>query len=305
MTRFIICGWMLLVLAACDSSPMAPGEGAPATPAPATPAPVAPTGSTEPLRLPPPGPGSADSFDIQLVFIPGHRLTSTQVQIVEDAARRWEKVIIGDIPDIDYSAVPFDSEKSINWGAARHDNKVIIDVVVDDLCVLVTTNPDPEGYFALGGVVEYRADSGFPVISRIVIEESQVLETATDKMFETTVLHELGHTLGFGTSWEEDLLMEPSWDNLPDTDTHFSGPLAVQAFDAAGGDSYPGKKVPVSGEGDDGHWRPSVFGNELMVYDVDLNLPAPLSAITIQSLADLGYEVDVSQADPYTLPVTW
>ena len=30
--------------------------------------------------------------------------------------------------------------------------------------------------------------------------------------------------------------------------------------------------------------------------------PAPLSAITVQSLADLGYEVDVSQADPYMLP---
>ena len=32
----------------------------------------------------------------------------------------------------------------------------------------------------------------------------------------------------------------------------------------------------------------------------------PLSAITIQSLADLGYTVDVTQADPYTLPgETW
>ena len=27
-----------------------------------------------------------------------------------------------------------------------------------------------------------------------------------------------------------------------------------------------------------------------------------LSAITVQSLADLGYRVDVTQADPYTLP---
>ena len=29
-----------------------------------------------------------------------------------------------------------------------------------------------------------------------------------------------------------------------------------------------------------------------------------LSAITIQSLADLGYVVDVSQADPYKLPAS-
>ena len=32
--------------------------------------------------------------------------------------------------------------------------------------------------------------------------------------------------------------------------------------------------------------------------------PGPLSAITIQSMADLGYTVDVTQADAYTLPST-
>ena len=30
----------------------------------------------------------------------------------------------------------------------------------------------------------------------------------------------------------------------------------------------------------------------------------PLSAITIQALADMGYRVDVTQADAYTLPAT-
>ena len=33
-----------------------------------------------------------------------------------------------------------------------------------------------------------------------------------------------------------------------------------------------------------------------------VNGPGWLSAITVQSLADLGYRVDVTQADPYTLP---
>ena len=54
--------------------------------------------------------------------------------------------------------------------------------------------------------------------------------------------------------------------------------------------------------GDDGHWRGTVFGNELMASNVDAQYPYFLSAITIQSLADLGYKVDPSQADPYTLP---
>ena len=33
-----------------------------------------------------------------------------------------------------------------------------------------------------------------------------------------------------------------------------------------------------------------------------LDEPAPLSAVTVQALADIGYVVDVTQADPYTLP---
>ena len=122
-----------------------------------------------------------------------------------------------------------------------------------------------------------------------------------------TVTHELGHVLGFGTIWEEaELLREPS---LPDpanrgADTHFSGPLALAAFDRAGGSAYRGNKVPVENDHEygsgtqDGHWRESVMDTELMTGLLDLGRE-PLSRITIESFADLGYEVDLSQADSY------
>jgi len=92
-------------------------------------------------------------------------------------------------------------------------------------------------------------------------------------------------------------------------DTHLPLPLAVGAFDEAGGVNYTeGGKVPVENKGDrpgsdDGHWRASVFGTELMTPAISAaSDSSPLSAITIQSLADLGYTVDVSFADPYRLP---
>ncbi|MXX54339.1 MAG: hypothetical protein F4106_08740 [Gemmatimonadetes bacterium] len=56
-----------------------------------------------------------------------------------------------------------------------------------------------------------------------------------------------------------------------------------------------------SGRGDDGHWRESVMGNELMTPATQLGESAPLSAITIQTLADLGYRVNVGLADSYSL----
>ncbi len=73
----------------------------------------------------------------------------------------------------------------------------------------------------------------------------------------------------------------------------------ASAFDDAGGKTYGGPKVPV--ESDAAHWRQSVFGFELMTR----SFPGGrllLGAITIQSLADLGYQVNVSRADECRLP---
>jgi hypothetical protein len=48
------------------------------------------------------------------------------------------------------------------------------------------------------------------------------------------------------------------------------------------------------------HWRESVFKNELMTGWIS-GTTQPLSATTIGSLADLGYSVSLSQADPFNI----
>ena len=53
----------------------------------------------------------------------------------------------------------------------------------------------------------------------------------------------------------------------------------------------------------DGHWRESVLEGELMTSRLEFS-SNPLSAITIQSMADMGYTVDATQAVAYTLPAT-
>jgi hypothetical protein len=49
-----------------------------------------------------------------------------------------------------------------------------------------------------------------------------------------------------------------------------------------------------------GHWRESVFSNELMSPAIGFGAN-PLSVVTSESLADLGYAVSSSGADPLTL----
>ena len=81
-----------------------------------------------------------------------------------------------------------------------------------------------------------------------------------------------------------------------DTDPHFTGALAREAFDSAGGTSFTGNKVPVSSP-DHSHWRESVFDVEAMTSSFEVGTAQPISAITIQAMADIGYTVDVSLAD--------
>jgi hypothetical protein len=64
--------------------------------------------------------------------------------------------------------------------------------------------------------------------------------------------------------------------------------------------------VPVEGsQGGDGtinsHWRETTFNNELMTGFLNTGTN-PLSKMSIKSLEDLDYTVDVSAADPFTIP---
>ena len=125
------------------------------------------------------------------------------------------------------------------------------------------------------------------------------------------ILHEMGHVLGFGSLWGRlDLIRDPTGFFGFPVDTHFAGSRAIEAFDQAGGTDYTdGAKVPVENVGGrgsrDSHWRESLLDDELMTSRAEVgdNALQPLSAITIQSMADMGYTVDPRVAEPYRLPM--
>ena len=52
----------------------------------------------------------------------------------------------------------------------------------------------------------------------------------------------------------------------------------------------------------DVHWRESVLGPELMTSELNGGVPNPLSSVTVESLADIGYVVATGQSDPYVVP---
>jgi len=89
-------------------------------------------------------------------------------------------------------------------------------------------------------------------------------------------------------------------------DTRFAGPAAITAFDSIGGDLYEFAKVPVEHNyreragSVDAHWRSTVLRREIMAPSGSSQ--SALSAVTIASMEDMGYEVDLTAADEYPLP---
>ena len=136
------------------------------------------------------------------------------------------------------------------------------------------------------------------------LDEADLADLQAEGMLEDVIVHELGHILGFGTLWNassNDFLVGGGT-----ADPHFNGPGAIAAFDAAGGSSRTFPKVPVENTGGSGtrdsHWREAVHNSELMTGWIESGgVLNPLSAITIASLADMGYAVNMSAADAYLL----
>ncbi|MCI0458891.1 MAG: hypothetical protein L0Z62_18180, partial [Gemmataceae bacterium] len=114
------------------------------------------------------------------------------------------------------------------------------------------------------------------------------------------VLHEMGHLFGIGTIWQALGLLTGAGTTNP----RFLGARATAEYNALFGTSAT--SVPVEGRPSpvgsrDGHWRESVFGNELLTPYIS-GSSNPLSRVTVAALADLGYTVNLSAADTYAPP---
>ena len=235
----------------------------------------------------------ASGFDIQV----RHQGTPSPSQFLAfaQAEVRWEAVISGDLPDVQVNT----------GGGTCGTGSPALSEGVDDLLILANLSPidGPGAVLGAAGPCFIRVPGSLPIVGQMRFDTDDLELLESNDLLSVVILHEMGHVLGIGTLWSQlNLLTDASLSG--GTDPHFTGPLAISAFDNIGGADYPGQKVPVEDTGGQGtadsHWRESVFDTELMTGFVGPGAN-PLSAVTVQALDDAGFTVNPAAVDAFSL----
>lgn len=222
-----------------------------------------------------------DGYAITVRFMGG--LTETQRAAFKAAADRWSRVITGDLPPVQVGGE-----------------------VIDDLLILAQGQAIDGSGKILGqaGPTRLRppgigAGRLLPAMGEMTFDSADLADMEAAGTLHDVITHEMGHVIGIGTIWSRLGLIKGAGTANP----RFDGQQAKAEFGTLqGGGPAP---VPVENTGGpgtrDGHWRETVFGSELMTGFVG-DAGNPLSRMTVASLRDMGYVVDMAKAEPYALP---
>lgn len=224
---------------------------------------------------------STSPFTIEIRFLGG--LSQSQMDVFASAADRWCKVIVGDLP-----SVQVDGE------------------IIDDLLILAQGKriDGPGGILGQAGPTHLRPVAAgkyafLPAKGKMIFDTDDLSQMEQNGTLVDVITHEMGHVLGCGTIWAEKRLITHSGTTNPT----FSGSKAATEYGMLRG-SQP-TPVPVENSGGpgtrDSHWREVIFKNELMSGFI-AGMNNPISRVTVASLSDMGYEINIDAAEPYELP---
>ena len=183
-----------------------------------------------------------------------------------NAAERLVDLIIGDVPDVTV------------YGS-KGGPKVVDDIVIS---AELGNIDGAGGILGQAGPTSVRTASSLPATAQMQFDIVDVNAMGLD-VFSMVVLHEMAHSLGFGSIWDRLGLV---------TNGVFTGENAVEQYHAMGGTAAGIAVEQDGGSGTAGsHWDEQTFGNELMTGYIN-NGPNYFTEMSAASFADLGYQVN-------------
>jgi Leishmanolysin len=236
------------------------------------------------------------NFTIELQFLLPP--TASQLAAFNAAKAKWESAISGDLGAFNVGSQP----------TGPNCGNTTVSGVINDIRIIVELKP----YDGVGQVLGASSPcflrpsgvgGGLPIISYMFFDtaDTPALELSGD--FDDVVLHEMGHSLGYGTIWD----LQGVSNTLSATNPFFTGTQANSAYINSNGGAalVAGRSaVPLQATGGVGtalaHWEETIFQSEVMTGYIT-GAVRPFSLTTIESMADLGYVVNPAAADPFDI----
>jgi hypothetical protein len=248
------------------------------------------SGGDSPTSISPSNPidSGSGTFAIQVRFI-GNTFSPSQQSLFLAAAQQWAEIITQDIPNIRLN-IP--AGECLSGSPAI--NQEVDDLLIDARGSDIDGNG---GTLGSAGPCFFREESLLPVYGIMDFDRADVARLEAEGQLDRVILHEMGHVLGIGTLWLDKNLLS----GVLSLNPVYLGTGGRTQYAVLGGSG----SVPVENRGSVGtradHWRESIFDEELMTGFLDAGVFNPLSRLTIGSLTDLGYQVNLSAAEPYSL----
>jgi hypothetical protein len=231
--------------------------------------------------------GASGGYNITIQFQGSNWTDALHAEFVK-AADRLVSLITGDVPDVKVTGLgkPF---------------------VVDDIVVQASlTSIDGVGnILGQAGPTSVRSGSYFPATATMQFDIADAQNYEDQGLFGVIVTHEMLHSVGVGSIWDLKGLVNDAG--------LFTGAQATHQYELLTGHTEAG--VPVEQDGGSGtagsHWDEETFNDELMTGYINVSVASPnivldpLSHMTVASLADLGYQINMNSAqiDGYVLTV--
>ena len=256
-------------------------------------------------------------FNIEFVFLEeysqsGKSFTDKEWEVIKEAGKEWEKIIVGDLPDHTFTEDSIYRNLPYEKGAQVDDIRIFVETIP-----LSAIEEDRVIGYGAANYETRRLTTGLPSIGHIGL----VHQEETAKRFDTDwddwrqlVMHQIGHALGIGSGNAWYALLEDDgqpYNRLSQlVDVKFVGKGATRAFNLLTGLSDTG--VPVVNYWPLDHWDPQVLPNDLMSLDPGRGhlgrgskkqWQGEITSVTINALADLGYTVSSDNQNPAGKPV--